>query len=48
MIQKMTDPEGPSPVSLADEIGVSLSSLYRWVSEVDTLDLAVNAEHLYR
>jgi hypothetical protein len=37
MIQKMTDPEGPSPVSLAEEIGVSRSSLYRWVSEADTL-----------
>jgi transposase len=28
MIQKMADPDGPSPVSLADEIGVSRSSLY--------------------
>ncbi len=44
MIQKMTDPEGPSPVSLADDIGVSRSSLYRWVSEADTLDIVVNAE----
>jgi hypothetical protein len=26
MIQKMTDPDGPSPISLADEIGVSRSS----------------------
>lgn len=40
MIQKMTDPDGPSPVSLADEIGVSRSSLYRWVSEADTVDIA--------
>ena len=44
MIQKMTDPDGPSPVSLAEDIGVSRSSLYRWVSEADTLDIAVNAE----
>jgi transposase len=44
MIQKMTDPDGPSPVSLADDIGVSRSSLYRWVSEADTLDMAVNSE----
>lgn len=44
MIQKMTDPDGPSPVSLANEIGVSRSSLYRWVSEADTLDMVVNSE----
>lgn len=44
MIQKMTDPDGPSPVSLADEIGVSRSSLYRWVSEADTGDIAAAAE----
>lgn len=44
MIQKMTDPDGPSPTSLAEDIGVSISSLYRWVSEADTLDLPVPAE----
>lgn len=44
MIQKMTDPDGPSPVSLAEDIGVSRSSLYRWVSEADTLDIVANAE----
>lgn len=44
MIQKMIDPNGPSPVSLSDDIGVSRSSLYRWVSEADTLDLVVNSE----
>jgi len=44
MIQKMTDPDGPSPVSLADEIGVSRSSLYRWVSEADTLDIPTPSE----
>ena len=44
MVQKMTDPVGPSPVSLANDIGVSRSTLYRWASEVDPLDLAVNSE----
>jgi len=44
MIQKMTDPDGPSPISLADEIGVSRNSLYRWVSEADTLDIPVSTE----
>ena len=44
MIQKMTDPDRPSAVSIADDIGVSLSTLYRWVSEADTLELTTNAE----
>jgi transposase-like protein len=44
MIQKMTDPEGPSPVSLAEDIGVSRASLYRWVSKAGTLDVTVNPE----
>ena len=44
MIQKMTDPVRPSPVSLANDIGVSRSTLYRWASEADLLDLAVNSE----
>jgi transposase len=44
MIQKMTDPDGPSPTSLAEDIGVSISSLYRWVSEADTLDLPASGE----
>ena len=44
MIQKMTDPDGPSPTSLSEDIGVSISSLYRWVSEADPLDLPVPAE----
>lgn len=44
MIQKMTDPERPSQVSLADDFGVSRSSLYRCVSEADTLDIVANAE----
>ena len=44
MIQKMTDPQRPAAQSLADEIGVSRASLYRWVSEAGTLDVAVNAE----
>jgi transposase-like protein len=44
MIQKMTDPQRPAAQSLADEIGVSRASLYRWVSKADTVDIAVNAE----
>jgi transposase len=44
MVQKMTDPDGPSPVSLAEDLGVSRSSLYRWVSEADTLDTLAPAE----
>jgi transposase-like protein len=43
MIQKMTDPQRPAAQSLADEIGVSRASLYRWVSEADTLDMAVDS-----
>ena len=44
MIQKMTDPDRPSAVSISDDIGVSLSTLYRWVSEADTLGLTANPE----
>lgn len=44
MVQKMTDPVRPSPVSLANDIGVSRSTLYRWASEADPLDLSVSAE----
>jgi transposase-like protein len=44
MIQKMTDPDRPSVVSISDDIGVSISTLYRWVSEADTLSLTDNAE----
>ena len=44
MIQKMTNPQRPPAQSLADEIGVSRASLYRWVSEADTLDVDVSAE----
>jgi transposase-like protein len=44
MIQKMTDPDRPSAASISDDIGVSVSTLYRWVSEADTLCLGDNAE----
>ena len=44
MIQKMTDPERPSVVSISDDIGVSISTLYRWTSEADTLCLTDNTE----
>jgi len=43
MIQKMTDHEGPSLTLLTEEIGVSLSSLYRWVSEADKVELPLPA-----
>ena len=36
----MTDPNGPGATALAEEIGVSISTLYRWVSETDTVDVA--------
>lgn len=39
MIQKMADPERPSPVSLAEDIGVSRSTLYRWLSEAQSFDM---------
>ncbi len=44
MIQKMADPNRPRPQTLADEIGVSRSTLYRWLSEADTLDISGSAE----
>ena len=44
MIQKMTDPDRPSAVSISDDIGVSISTLYRWVSDADTLGLSANVE----
>ena len=40
MVRKMADPNGPSPMSITKEIGVSRSTLYRWVSETDTVDVA--------
>jgi transposase len=30
MVRKMTDPTGPGATALAEEIGVSISTLYRW------------------
>jgi transposase-like protein len=46
MVQKMTAPDRPSAVSISDDIGVSISTLYRWVSEADTLCLSDNTEPL--
>jgi len=46
MIQKMSDPQRPSPQALAKEIGVSRSTLYRWVSEAGNLELQGSAEPL--
>lgn len=33
MVQKMINPAGPSSEVLADEIGVSRASLYRWLKD---------------
>ena len=40
MIRKLADPNGPSREALAKEIGISCSSLYRWVKQADTVDVA--------
>ena len=40
MVRKMADPNGPSPIAIAKDIGVSQSTLYRWASETDTVDVA--------
>ena len=40
MVRKMADPSGPSPIAIAKDIGVSQSTLYRWASETDTVDVA--------
>ena len=40
MVRKMADPDGPSPMAIAKDIGVSQSTLYRWASETDTVDVA--------
>ena len=38
MVQKMTDPAGSSPEVLADEIGVSRASLYRWLKDAAIIE----------
>jgi transposase-like protein len=40
MVRKMADPNGPGATSIAKEIGVSQSTLYRWASGTDTVDVA--------
>jgi transposase len=42
MVQKMCDPHRTDAQSLADEIGVSRSTLYRWVSEADSFEDLTN------
>ncbi len=37
MVQKMTSPDRPDVESLAAEVGVPRSTLYRWVSNIDKL-----------
>jgi transposase-like protein len=40
MVRKMIDPSGPGATALAEVIGVSISTFYRWVSETGTVDVA--------
>jgi transposase-like protein len=40
MVRKMADPGGASPHKIAKEIGVSRSTLYRWSTEIDIVDVA--------
>ncbi|ABA89740.1 helix-turn-helix protein of unknown function of ISPca19 [Syntrophotalea carbinolica DSM 2380] len=40
MIRKLADPDSLGPMSIAKENGVSRSTLYRWMSETDTVDVA--------
>ena len=37
MVQKMAGPNGRSPTALAGEVGVSESSLYRWLDQMGTV-----------
>lgn len=45
MVRKMADPHGPGATALAEETGVSQSTLYRWVSETDIVDVADVSDH---
>ena len=40
MIRKAAEPNGANKTSIAQEAGVSRSTLYRWMSETDTVDVA--------
>jgi len=40
MVRKAADPNGATATSIAQEAGVSRSTLYRWMSETDTVDVA--------
>ena len=44
MVKKMADPSGPGPQGIADEVGVSRSTLYRWASQIDTVDVVDQPE----
>jgi len=44
MVRKMADPSGPGPQAIAKEIGVARSTLYRWASETDTVDIVGQPE----
>lgn len=40
MVRKMADPNRPCLMAIAKDIGVSQSTLYRWASEMDSVDVA--------
>ena len=44
MVKKMAGPRGPGPKGVANEVGVSRSTLYRWASELDTVDIVDQPE----
>ncbi len=44
MVQKMTSPDRPDVESLAAEVGVPRSTLYRWVSDAGKLPQQTDAE----
>ena len=44
MVRKMADPSGFGPQVIAKEIGVARSTLYRWASETDTVDIVDQPE----
>ena len=44
IVQKMTSPDRPDVVALAEEVGVSRSTLYRWVEDAGKLIPQIDVE----